>query len=216
MRHAQHGAQGSEGAQGLAAALAAHGKHLHPAASRRTSHEQHVVAAAELRRLLLAGHYSLRPKRVQVVKLHHGPQTQTAHGGFPLRPSTARPSVSTRPSAARAPPLGGGGAGGGARRITPRAAPCAAEASPVLLDTPLCRHALFCTGCVIGLQCQSFQASSCIVAFCTVSDTSSLRCGFREREANPEGSAEGSEAARVAAPCEREVPLCGVDSEFCF
>lgn len=74
MRHAQHRTQCGEGAQGLAAALFANGEHLHPAAGRRAGHEQHVLAAAEMGRFLLAGHYSLRPERVQVVKLHHGPE----------------------------------------------------------------------------------------------------------------------------------------------
>lgn len=74
VRHAQHRTQCGEGAQGLAAALFAHGEHVHPAAGRRAGHEQHVLAAAEVRRFLLARHYSLRPERVKIVKLHHGPE----------------------------------------------------------------------------------------------------------------------------------------------
>lgn len=98
VRHVQHGSQRGEGAQRFAAALVAHGEHLHPAAGRRAGHEQHVGPAAEVRRLLPAGHYSLRPERVQVVKLHHGPRAPPCYSsghssrgrtvplGFRLRP----------------------------------------------------------------------------------------------------------------------------------
>lgn len=94
VRHAQHRTQRCEGAQGLAAALLAHGEHLHPAAGRRAGHEQHVLAAAEVRRFLLAGHYSLRPERVQVVKLHHGPENfGCSSGESTRRPSGRRPAL---------------------------------------------------------------------------------------------------------------------------
>lgn len=91
VRHAQHRTQRGERAQGLAAALFAHSEHLHPAAGRRAGHEQHVLAAAEVRRFLLARHYSLRPEGVQVVKLYHSPEELRCSSADSTRSPPQRP-----------------------------------------------------------------------------------------------------------------------------
>lgn len=108
VRHAQHRTQRGERAQGFAAALFAHSEHLDPAAGRRAGHEQHVLAAAEVRRFLFARHYSLRPEGVQVVKLHHGPEdlrcssedtTRSLPGRRPALPRWAEPGAGSAGSA---------------------------------------------------------------------------------------------------------------------
>lgn len=119
VRHAQHRTQRGERAQGLAAALFAHSEHLHPAAGRRAGHEQHVLAAAEVRRFLLARHYSLRPEGVQVVKLYHSPEelrcssadsTRSPPERRPALPRWAEPGAGSAPPPSHELPRGLGGA----------------------------------------------------------------------------------------------------------